>query len=58
VVISFLDVNVGGKALHAHPMLFFDCLENKEIKTKQKSPKNIELPLGGLLLKCKRKCIK
>jgi hypothetical protein len=57
-VISFLDVNVGGKALHAHPMLFFDCLENKKIKTKTKIAKNIELPLGGLLPKCKRKCTK
>jgi hypothetical protein len=44
-VISFLDVNVGGKALHAHPMLFFDCLENKKIKTKQKSQKTLNCHL-------------
>jgi hypothetical protein len=58
VVISFLDVNIGGKASHAHPMLFFDCLENKKNQNKTKIAKNIELPLGGLLPKCKMKCIK
>jgi len=44
-MISFLDVNVEGKALHAHPMLFFDCLENKKIKTKQKSQKTLNCDL-------------